>query len=120
MLGKTYFTIVCSTSLLRLKNMDAKVRRLRGYHPDTGEMNQEAFFRFSDYISSSLSLIELVKNMQNAVDFYASKGIGMIHTVSGVGFAGDMDITFEKIFARSLKNGFQLRVFPQTSSPESR
>ena len=104
----------CIVNSLLLEKMRDKVKELRGYHPDTGEMNQEAFFKFSDYISSSLSLIDLFRNMQEAVDFQASKGIGMIHTVSGVGFAGDLDITFEKIFAKALKNGFQLRVFPQS------
>lgn len=103
----------CIVNSKLLEKMDEKVRALRGYHPDTGEMNQEAFFRFSDYISGSLSLIDLVKNMQNAVDFFASRGIGMVHTVSGVGFAMNLDITFEKLFAKGLKNGFQLRVFPQ-------
>ena len=103
----------CIVNSKLLAKLDDKVRALRGYHPDTGEMNQEAFFRFSDYISGSLSLIDLVKNMQNAVDFYASKGIGMIHTVSGVGFAMNLDITFEKLFAKGLANGFQIRVFPQ-------
>ena len=103
----------CIVNSKLLQKMDDKVKNLRGYHPDTGEMNQEAFFKFSDYISGSLSLIELVSNMQNAVDFYATRGIGMIHTVSGVGFAMNMDITFEKIFAKALTNGFQIRVFPQ-------
>ena len=103
----------CITNSRLLKKLDPKVRGLRGYHPDTGEMNQEAFFRFSDYISGSLSLLELVTNMQAAVDFYATRGIGMIHTVSGVGFAMNLDITFEKLFAKALTNGFQIRVFPQ-------
>ena len=103
----------CIVNSLLLEKMNDKVKALRGYHPDTGEMNQEAFFRFSDYISSSLSLIDLFRNMQDAVDYLAGRGIGMVHTVSGVGFAGNLDITFEKIFAKSLKNGFQLRVFPQ-------
>ena len=103
----------CIVNSKLLAKMDDKVKDLRGYHPDTGEMNQEAFFRFSDYISGSLSLVDLVKNMQNAVDFYASKGVGMIHTVSGVGFAMNLDITMEKLFAKGLNNGFQIRVFPQ-------
>ncbi|MBQ3151728.1 MAG: amidohydrolase family protein [Clostridia bacterium] len=103
----------CIVNTKLLNKMDSKVRNLRGYHPDTGEMNQEAFFQFSNYISSSLSLIDLVKNMQNAVDFYAEHGIGMIHTVSGVGFPMNLDITFEKLFAKGLENGFQIRVFPQ-------
>ena len=104
----------CIVNSLLLKKMKNKVKNLRGYHPDTGEMNQEAFFEFSDYITNSLSLIELFSNMQKAVDFQASRGIGMIHTVSGVGFTWNLDITFEKIFAKSLKNGFQVRVFPQS------
>ena len=104
----------CIVNTKLLDRMRDKVRTLRGCHEDTGEMNQEAFFAFSDDMTSSLSLVDLVKNMQAAVDFEASKGIGMIHTVSGVGFKGDLDITFEKIFARSLTNGFQLRVFPQS------
>lgn len=103
----------CIVNTKLLNKMKDKVKNLRGYHPDTGEMNQEAFFKFSDYISSSLSLTELFSNMMNAADFMAQHGIGMVHTVSGVGFAMNLDITFEKIFAKSLKNGFQLRVFPQ-------
>ena len=104
----------CIVNSKLLEKMDAQVKDLRGYHPDTGEMNQEAFFKFSDYISNSLSIPDLFKNMQEAVDFEASRGIGMLHTVSGVGFPADMDITLEKTFAKSLKNGFQIRVFPQS------
>lgn len=104
----------CIVNSKLLQKMNDKVKDLRGYHPDTGEMNQEAFFKFSDYITSSLSIPDLYHNMQDAVDFMASYGIGCVHTVSGVGFAGNLDITMEKIFAKSLKNGFQLRVFPQS------
>lgn len=104
----------CITNSKLLAKMEPKVKNLRGYHPDTGEMNQEAFFEFSNYISNSLSVPELFRNMQEAVDFQASRGIACIHTVSGVGFAGNLDITMEKIFAKGLKNGFQLRVFPQS------
>ena len=92
----------CIVNSLLLEKMKDKVKDLRGYHPDTGEMNQEAFFKFSDYITNSLSLIELFSNMMKAVDFQASHGIGMIHPVSGVGFTGNLDITFEKLFAKSL------------------
>ncbi|MBR0040054.1 MAG: amidohydrolase family protein [Oscillospiraceae bacterium] len=103
----------CIVNSKLLRKMDAKVKDLRGYHPDTGEMNQEAFFKFSDYISGSLSLVDMFANMMDAVDFMAEHGIGMVHTVSGIGFPMDLDITIEKLFAKSLSNGFQLRVFPQ-------
>lgn len=103
---------VVNSALLKLINDD--VKELRGYHPDSGEMNQEAFFKVSDFITSSLSIPELVKNIQKAMDYYASRGIGMVHTVSGVGFAGDMDITMEQCVAKSAQSGFQIRVFPQS------
>lgn len=104
----------CIVNSLLLSKLNDKVKDLRGYHPDTGEMNQEAFFKCSDHLSGSLSLIDMFSSMMDAVDFMASRGIGMVHTVSGVGFVANLDITLEKIFAKSLKNGFQLRVFPQS------
>lgn len=48
------------------------------------------------------------------MDYLASKGIGMVHTVSSVGFAGDLDISLETWLAKSAQNGFQIRVFPQS------
>lgn len=104
----------CIINTKLLNKLDKKLSKLRGYHPDTGEMNQEAFFVVSDYITNSVSIIELLKNMQKAIDFQAKRGIGMIHTVSGVGFPMNLDITFEKIFGKSIQNGVQLRVFPQS------
>lgn len=103
----------CIINSKLLQKLDPKVRSLRGYHPDTGEMNQEAFFKVSDYITGSLSVIDLFSKMQEAADFEASRGIGEIHTVSGVGFVANLDITTEVLFAKSLSNGFQVRVFPQ-------
>ena len=97
-----------------LEKIEKKAHSLRGFHPISGEMNQEAFFAVSNYITNSVAIPELFRNMQEAIDYQASKGIGCIHTVSGVGFTGNLDITFEKIFAKSLKNGFQVRVFPQS------
>lgn len=103
---------IVNTPLLNL--LDNKLKTLRGYHPDTGEMNQEAFFVVSDYMSSSLSIPELIGNMQRAMDHMASRGIGLVHTVSGVGFPRDMDISLEQWVGRSAQSGFQLRVFPQS------
>lgn len=103
---------VVNTPLLKL--IDKKVKDLRGYHPDTGEMNQEAYFAASDFITGSVSIPALIKKMQQAVDFEAARGIGTIHTVSGIGFAMDLDISMETWFARSVQSGFNLRVFPQS------
>ena len=106
----------CVVNSALLKLVDKKVKKLRGYHPDTGEMNQEAFFAVSDYITGSISIPSLIHSMQKAVDYEASKGIGMIHTVSGIGFPMNADVSLEKWFAKGVKNGFQIRVFPQSLS----
>lgn len=103
---------VVNTPLLKILNDQLKEQR--GYHPDSGEMNQEAFFVVSDYMTASLAIPELIANMQRAMDHMASRGIGMVHTVSGVGFPKDLDISLEQWVGRSAQSGFQLRVFPQS------
>ena len=117
--GKPLFMVkydghACVVNTALLNKLPGKIKGLRGYHPDTGEMNQEAFFAVSDYITNSISIPELIGNMQKAIDFEASRGIGMIHSVSGVGFIMNMDISMESWFARSLESGYQLRIFPQS------
>ena len=104
----------CIVNSKLLKKLDKKVRNLRGYHPDTGEMNQEAFFAVSDYISGSLSIVSLVKTMQQAADYEARNGIGMVHSVSGIGFPMNIDISLEKWIGKSMQHGFQLRIFSQS------
>lgn len=104
----------CVVNTLLLKKISAKASKLRGFHAETGEMNQEAFFAVSEYITNSLSIPQLVGNIQRAIDYLASKGIGMVHTVSGVGFVGDLDVSLEKWLGRSAQNGFQVRVFAQS------
>lgn len=104
----------CVVNSALLKLVDDKVKNLRGYHPETGEMNQEAFFAVSDFITGSLSIPELIGNIQAGMDYLASRGIGMVHTVSGVGFTGNLDISLEKWMGRSAQSGFQVRVFPQS------
>ncbi|WP_411336623.1 amidohydrolase [Ruminococcus gauvreauii] len=104
----------CIINSLLLKKLQKKLAGLRGYHPDTGEMNQEAFFAVSNYITNSLSIVELVQNMQRAMDYMASVGIGTVHSVSGVGFPLNLDISLEKWMAASAQSGFQLRIFPQS------
>ena len=89
-------------------------KNLRGFHPDTGEMNQEAFFAATDFITKKISLLRTLRNMLAAVDGMALKGIGMMHTASGVGFPYDLDVTLETLLGRGLDSGFQTRLFFQT------
>lgn len=104
----------CIINSLLLNRLKDKLVNLRGYHEDTGEMNQEAFFVCSSYLTNSISIPQLVKNMQNAMDYEASKGITMVHSVSGIGFPLNLDINLEKWIGRSAQSGFKLRIYSQT------
>ena len=53
----------CVVNTVLLNEVRGKVQHLRGFHEDTGEMNQEAFFAISDYITASLSTVQLVAHM---------------------------------------------------------
>ncbi len=121
--GKPLFLVkydghACVVNTALLNKLPEKVRTLRGYHADTGEMNQEAFFAVSDYITNSIPITELLRDMQGAADYEASRGIGLIHSVSGVGFAFNADISMETWFAKSVQSGMQIRVFPQSMNPK--
>ncbi len=117
--GKPLFLVkydghACVVNTALLEKLPKKVQTLRGYHGDTGEMNQEAFFAVSDYITGAIPIGELLRDMQGAADYEASRGIGLIHSVSGVGFALNADISMETWFAKSAQSGMQIRVFPQS------
>ncbi len=122
--GKPLFLVkydghACVVNTALLEKLPKKTAALRGWHADTGEMNQEAFFAVSDFITNSISPAELLRDMQLAADFEAARGIGLIHTVSGVGFPMNLDISMESWFARSVQGGLQIRVFPQSLDPKT-
>lgn len=104
----------CVINSKLLEKVKKKVAHLRGYHEDTGEMNQEAFFAVSDYVTNSVPVVKLVQSMQQAANYMAEKGIGMIHTVSGVGFPLDLDMDLERWFASGMDNAQQMRVYVQS------
>lgn len=104
----------CVINTVLLNKIKSKIQNLRGYHEESGEMNQDAFFVVSDYVTNSIPIVQLIKNMQKAIDDMAAKGIGMIHSVSGVGFTLDLDVDLERWFANGLDNGMQMRVYFQT------
>ncbi|MFA6505271.1 MAG: amidohydrolase [Treponemataceae bacterium] len=97
-----------------LKRLPARIALLRGYDGNTGRLNQEAFFAATDFVTGSVPLPSVLRSMLRAADDMASRGIGMIHSVTGVGFPLDLDVTLESIFARGLRNELPYRVFFQT------
>jgi len=108
----------CILNSKTMAMLPGTVKNLRGYHEKTGEMNQEAFFAVTDFMTKKVSLPQTIRNMLQAVDDMAERGIGMMHTVSGVGFPLDVDVNMEMTFGRGLNTGFQTRVFFQTMKIE--
>jgi predicted amidohydrolase YtcJ len=104
----------CILNSKTMAMLPEEVKTLRGYHEDTGEMNQEAFFATTDFVTKKVSIPKTIRNMLRGVDDMAEKGIGMMHTVSGVGFPRDIDVDMEMTFGKGLHSGFQSRVFFQT------
>lgn len=97
-----------------LKMLPDKISTMRGYHAGTGQLNQEAFFAATDFITKKVSPITLLKNSLRGFDRLAEKGIGMIHNAEGVGFPHDLDVDLMRFVARGLSNPFQTRLFFQT------
>ena len=106
-----------NASIVNTKMIDMlpdKIKSMRGFHFDRGELNQEAFFFATDFITKKIPSLKLIKNMIKGIDLLADKGIGMIHTVEGVGFPKDMDVDLSIFLAKGLQNPFQMRIFFQT------
>ena len=103
---------IANSALIALQNQAA--RSSRGFDAETGLMTQEAFFRVTDYVTGKVSLPETLGNMLTAMDRLASLGIGTLHSVTGVGFPLDLDVTLESLFARGLRDEVHYRVFFQT------
>lgn len=83
-----------------------------GFDSATGWLYQNAFYKGVNFITQKVSPITLLHGMQDAAESLASKGIGYIHTVEGVGYKNDIDIDTINIVRRALPQKFT--VFFQT------
>ncbi|MDP6681821.1 MAG: amidohydrolase [Desulfobacterales bacterium] len=103
-----------------LEKFPDKVKNLRGFQADKGHLFYEAYFAGTDYATSLVSPLDLVKSIVKSFDLLAEKGIGLIHATEGIGFPKDLDITFVSLIAKALskKRQFQTRLFFQTMEVE--
>ena len=103
---------IASSALL--ERLPERIRTLRGYDGEKGQVFQEAYFAATDFITSSVSPVELVKAMLGAYDLLAAKGISLIHPAEGVGFPRDLDVDLARIVTRGARGRIAARVFFQT------
>lgn len=105
---------VVNTRMLEM--LPEKVRQVRGFNEITGQLFQEAYFLATDFVTGKVAIPDLLRNMIRGIDTLAGYGIGLIHTVEGIGFPLDMDVSISKLLARGIWNRFQMRIFFQTMS----
>jgi len=98
-----------------IASLPRTVTAARGYQESTGWFYQEAFFRLVDGITRSINLGDVFKNLIQGSHFMALRGIGLIHTVEGVGFPLDLDVDMMRFAARGLPQEF--RIYFQTLDP---
>lgn len=103
-----------------LEKFPAAVRELPGFDAEKGHLFQEAYFEGTDFATSLVPPLNLVKSILKGYDLLAEKGIGLIHTTEGIGFPNDLDITLVSLIARARarKSNFQTRLFFQTMAVE--
>lgn len=83
-----------------------------GFDPKTGWLYQNAFYKGVNFITGKVSPLTLLQGMHDTAEYLASKGIGYIHTVEGVGYQKDIDIDTINIIRKALPQKFT--VFFQT------
>lgn len=103
---------VINSSLMRM--LPRSISSLPGFDAQSGLMTREAFFAVTDRVTGTISLPDTLSRMIRCGDELAERGIGLVHTVSGVGFPLDLDVTLETLFARSRTQAPAFRVFFQT------
>jgi len=109
---------VCNTKML--EKFPDKVKNLHGFQEEKGHLFHEAYLAGTDYATSLVPPLDLVKGIIKSFDLLAEKGIGLIHATEGIGFPKDLDITLVSLIAkaRTKKSQFQTRLFFQTMEVE--
>lgn len=95
-----------------INKMPAAILNDPGFDENTGWFYLNAFYQAVNFITKSVSLPALFKNLLAGSDYLANKGISLVHTVEGVGFPLDLDVDFMRLAARGLPQSY--RIFFQT------
>jgi predicted amidohydrolase YtcJ len=96
---------IANSSLL--KRLPSPVLNARGFDGTTGSLYQESFYEVVNYITRSVPILKLLKSLIHGSDSMARKGIGLVHTVEGVGFPRDIDVDMMRAAAWGLPQSFR-------------
>ncbi len=96
---------VANTAALGL--MPSHVRSARGFDLETGQILFDAFYKATDHISGKLPLRSLLSYILKGMDTLAGYGVGLVHTVEGLGYPRDMDVDMVRFLARGSQLNFR-------------
>ncbi len=95
-----------------LEALPVSVKQLRGFDANSGLIQHEAFYAAVEWVTSSVSIVDVLKNVNRSAYTLLERGFAEIHAAEGVGFKNDMDIKGLMLAARGLP--IDLRLFFQT------
>ncbi|MCF8054124.1 MAG: amidohydrolase [Deltaproteobacteria bacterium] len=101
---------IANSAMLSL--LPQKVCAQHGFDRASGILRHEAFLAATDVVSSTVSPLRLAKNMLLGMDTLADFGVGLVHTVEGVGFPRDLDVDLVRFLGKSSQ--LQFRIYFQT------
>lgn len=87
-----------------------------GFDPETGWLYQNAFYRGVNHITAQIPPLAVLKSLSAAAHRLAERGIGLVHTVEGVGYANDIDVDTIRFVRYGLPQAY--RIFFQTMDVE--
>ena len=87
-----------------------------GFDPETGWLYQNAFYRGVNFITQKVPVTGVLAGMSAAAHQLAAKGIGLLHTVEGVGYRNDVDVDSLRLVAPGLPQA--IRIYFQTMDVE--
>ena len=99
-----------------IETFPAKVIEDPGFQKETGWLYGNAFYEGVNCITAKVPVFSLLKGMSACANLLARKGLGLIHTVEGVGYKNDIDVDTIRAIRYGLPSCY--RVFFQTMDVE--
>lgn len=90
-----------------IRSLPEHVLNARGFERETGWFYQESFYSVIRHLTKSVPLAKVLKSLIRGSDYMAKMGIGLVHTVEGVGFASDRDVDLMRAAAWGLPQNFR-------------
>lgn len=106
---------VCNSPMLAL--LSDRVKGEPGCDTASGWLYQNAFYMGVNEVTAKIPIMDVVRGLSRGAKALADVGIGLVHNVEGVGYAGDLDVDMIRLLAPGLPQAY--RIFFQTMDLEA-